>query len=204
MVSPPKFIRSIFSSVLWNIPTEEKILYLSFDDGPNPKTTPWIVNELKKYNALGTFFCIGENMDKYPDMIKLLVDNKHTVSSHGYHHLNGWFSNTEKYVFNCIKGIELTDNKLFRPPYGKLKLRQYFNLKNKVKLVLWDVLSYDFNASSTMECVNNIISNSTKGSIIVFHENDKSENIMKEALSQILLYYSEKGFVFKNIPRKSC
>jgi peptidoglycan/xylan/chitin deacetylase (PgdA/CDA1 family) len=204
MVSPPKFIRSIFSSVLWNIHTEEKVLYLTFDDGPNPKTTPWIVDELKKYNAFGTFFCVGENMKKYPDMIKLLNQNKHTVSSHGYYHINGWFSNTKKYVDNCLKGVELTNNNLFRPPHGKLKLSQYYKLKNKVKLVLWDVLSYDFNASSANDCVNNIITHSKKGSIIVFHENEKSENTMKESLSQILLHYSKKGFVFKNISKNIC
>ncbi len=215
------FIKKIFPNYTWSIPNNENQIYLTFDDGPTPNITEWVLQELEKYNAKATFFCIGDNIEKHPAIFKKIIHDRHSVGNHTFNHLNGWESSTEKYLENvnlCQKALEVgswklegrtlkptpesfRDCELFRPPYGKIKASQSKKLRQSgYKIIMWDVLSADFDTTITPErCLQNVISNAKQGSIIVFHDSLKAFPNLEYTLPKVLKILTEKGFSFKPI-----
>src|SRR6185369_9871930 len=171
-VKTPWLIRTIYSFYTWRIATSEKNLFLSFDDGPHPEATVFVLNELKKYEALATFFCIGKNVLAYPDIYKRILDEGHSVGNHTQNHLNGWKTPNDIYMKDIAEAANHIDSNLFRPPYGRISLFQAKNLRaamkgRKVKVIMWDVLSADFDSGITNEdCLQNVVFHSRPGSII--------------------------------------
>lgn len=198
----PKLIQRLFPKYIWKKASLSKTIYLTFDDGPTPKITQWTLDLLKKYNAKATFFCIGDNIKKYPNIFKSVLNDGHTIGNHTFNHLKGWHTDTNSYVENAEKAQQLIDpnNKhLFRPPFGKIKRKQANQLiKRGYKIVMWSVISYDWEVKVTPEqCLQNVIKNSASGSIIVFHDSIKASKNMQYALPKVLEYFSKKGYQFK-------
>jgi len=204
-----KLGRLLAPSLLWNMPRNTNSIYLSFDDGPHPEITPWVLNILKEHDAKATFFCVGENILKYPKVFQQLISEGHSVGNHTHNHLKGWKTSTPIYVENTVKAEAAIskyseirkDKKLFRPPYGKIKPSQARRLKQlDYRIVMWDALSADFDPSITAEeCYNNVIENTKAGSIVVFHDSEKASEKLKSVLPRILELYTNKGFKFKRL-----
>ncbi len=200
-------IKKLFSNYVWDIANRENKVYLTFDDGPTPAITEWTLEQLKNYNAKATFFCIGDNIRKYPEIFLKVIQEEHSIGNHTFNHLNGWKTSTQNYIENAelyeIEHSKLnTDqNKLFRPPYGKIKLSQSKTLRKLgYKIIMWDVLSEDFNQEITPEkCFENVIKNVTSGSIIVFHDSQKAFRNLEYTLPRTLAFLKEKGFVCERI-----
>ena len=202
-----KLGRILAPSLLWNMPRNTNSIYLSFDDGPHPEITPWVLNVLKNHNAKATFFCVGENIVKFPKVFQQLISEGHSVGNHTHNHLKGWETSTSNYLENtriaeaAISKYSETTNRerLFRPPYGKIKPSQIKGLKQlDYRIVMWDSLSADFDVTLTEEdCFQNVIENTKAGSIIVFHDSEKASEKMKTLLPRVLEYYINKGFTFK-------
>ena len=196
----PDFIKNIYHSLEWKINTSEKKIYLTFDDGPHPEITPWIIDELNKFNAKATFFCVGENVKKFSDTYDLILQNGHTTGNHTYNHLNGWFTSTINYIKNVKNCSQVVKSNLFRPPYGKLTRTQIKHLNKYYRIIMWSNLSCDFDLNADKEkCLSNLLKNSNSGSIIVFHDSEKAKEKMQFMLPQVLKFFSEKGFEFKAI-----
>ncbi len=192
--------QSLLRSLIWSIKTPGKEIFLTFDDGPIPIITPWVVDELKKYNAKATFFCVGDNVKKHPEIYQLLLDNGHRVGNHTMNHLNGWKNFNKTYFENIAAAEKYITSDLFRPPYGKIKPTQIFRLKKKYKLIMWDVLTGDYNESKTgEECLNKIKKNVKSGSIIVFHDSIKAEKRLRYALPKCLEFLKTEGYTFSAI-----
>lgn len=205
----PGFIKTLFPNFVWNINTKDKEIYLTFDDGPTPEVTPWVLQILKDYNAKATFFCIGNNVISYPEIFQNILDGGHTYGNHTHSHLKGWKTKTKIYlddIKKCedilsskIQNSEFRIQKLYRPPYGKFKTKQSKSLqKMGYTIILWDVLSYDWDISVSEErCLNNVISTAKEGSIVVLHDSVKAYKNLNYVLPKILEYYTNKGFEFK-------
>ena len=197
--------KKFFSSYVWNIPTDENVVYLTFDDGPHPTITPWVLDQLKQFNAKATFFCIGNNVGKHPDVYRKILDEGHVTGNHTYNHLNGWKTDDKKYIDDIAAAAQLVKSNLFRPPYGKIKVRQSKKIgdvlqTNNPKIIMWDVLSADFDSSfSPEQCLNNVLENVSAGSIIVFHDSDKAFTNLEYALPKMLKSLKDAGFAFKKI-----
>ncbi|WP_223551453.1 polysaccharide deacetylase family protein [Aestuariivivens sp. NBU2969] len=213
-VKIPLVVKKMFPNYIWSIPTNKKTLYLTFDDGPTPEITQWTLNTLKTFNAKATFFCIGSNIEKHPNIFQNILNEGHSIGNHTHNHLKGWNTKTKTYLENvelcqAVLKSQITNYKLqitnssiynlFRPPYGKMKPKQGKALLNlKFKIVMWDVLSFDWDKTVTKEdCLNNIISKATDGSIIVFHDSVKAAKNMQYALPKVLEHFSESGYEFK-------
>jgi|TARA_B110000285_G_scaffold135112_1_gene151405 peptidoglycan/xylan/chitin deacetylase (PgdA/CDA1 family) len=196
----PKFIQRLFPSYFFSIPTTEKVIYLTFDDGPIPEVTPWVLEQLAAYNAKATFFMIGDNVRKYPEVYQQVIDGNHAIGNHTFNHLNGWKTDNETYFENVQKCAETIDTKLFRPPYGKLKPSQAKYLRKQYKIILWEILSGDFDKNISSErCLENVLNNTKNGSIIVFHDSLKAEKHLRFVLPKILKHFHKKGFQFQLI-----
>lgn len=197
------WLKALYPSFVWNMNRGERTIYLTFDDGPHPTATPFVLNELKKYNAKATFFCIGKNVEEYLEIYKKIIDEGHAIGNHTYNHLNGWNTNNDSYLQNIDKATEHIKSNLFRPPYGRIKKSQAKQLKTthpNFKIVMWDVLSADFDTNiSTKQCFDNVIKNTQPGSIIVFHDSTKALDKMSNTLPKVLQYFSNKNFTFKAI-----
>jgi peptidoglycan/xylan/chitin deacetylase (PgdA/CDA1 family) len=203
-VKTNKLIKTLFSKWIWDIPSKEKVVYLTFDDGPTPKVTPWVLDELNKYNFKATFFCIGDNIRKYPEIFKKIISEGHTVGNHTFNHFNGWKTSTQNYINNtelCQEIIDenrnySSDSKIFRPPYGKIKTAQSRALlKMGYKIIMWDVLSADFDEKiSNEECLNNVIMNLRPGSIVVFHDSVKAFEKLQYVLPSTLQYLQDNNY----------
>jgi peptidoglycan/xylan/chitin deacetylase (PgdA/CDA1 family) len=232
----------LYPSLLWSLPSKQKTLYLTFDDGPIPEVTPWVLTLLKEYHAKATFFCIGENIVKHPEIFDQVIAEGHHIGNHTFNHLNGWKTPISTYIENVekaediicekheirnksqrsrIKNIEERKEKkdfrsenieyrkkikdenirLFRPPYGKVTPKQIKFLQQQgYKIVMWEVISGDFDAKLSAEnCLNNVIKYSKPGSIVVFHDSIKASEKLKEVLPKVLEYYFQRGFEFKAI-----
>jgi len=202
-IKTPNPVKLIFKNWVWSFSSKEKNLYLTFDDGPTPEITNWTLDQLDKYNAKATFFCIGKNVEQHPTIFKNIIEREHTVGNHTHNHLNGYNKKKSTYIQNVEAAEKHLTNtsKLFRPPYGKLKLAQSKKLRKKgYKIIMWDVLSADFDLSITPEkCLKNVIGNVENGSIIVFHDSVKAHEKLQYVLPIILEYYTEKGYQFKAI-----
>ena len=198
LVKTPKFIQSLFPNFTWKIPTQEKILYLTFDDGPLPDVTPWVLEQLEKFNAKATFFCVGDNIRKYTEIFQQVVEAGHAVGNHTFNHLNGWAADNIPFFHNVRRCARLVRSDLFRPPYGRLKPKQSQFLQRHYRIVMWDVLSGDFDPKiSSTQCFHNVINNADNGSIVVFHDSTKAWDKLRSVLPDILQYYTEKGFRFE-------
>lgn len=201
-VKTPWLLRKIYAGCLWHIDTDRKVLYLSFDDGPHAVATPFILDELKKYNARATFFCIGKNVVAEPKLYRRILDEGHRVGNHTYNHVNGWKTADDIYFKDIGQAAAHIDTNLFRPPYGRASHFQLSNIRSffKYTIVMWDVLSGDFDISSTGEkCAVNVIANARAGSIIIFHDSEKAFDRMHIALPKVLQHFSEQGYVFEAI-----
>lgn len=202
----PDFVKSLFPQFLWHVPDDEKVLYLTFDDGPTPEITDWVLNCLNNYNAKATFFCIGKNIDNHPQIFNKVIAKGHAVGNHTYNHLKGWKTRSKLYLSDVAKAQDLIQeksaSKLFRPPYGKFKSSQARKLLNLgYTIVLWEVLSYDWDQSvSPDKCFNNVISKARNGSIIVMHDSVKASNNLIYALPRILNHFTQQGYTFKALP----
>ena len=200
LIKTPTLIQFFFPSLLWSKKRDKKILYLTFDDGPYNMLSPFILDELKKYKAKATFFYLGSKAEKYPQLIKRCKDENHKIGNHTYSHPNGWKTKNNRYYQDIEKANKLLNSNLFRPPYGRIKPSQINHLKKYYKIIMWDILSWDFDKkTSPEECYNNIINNTKSGSIIVLHENEKSAKTVKEVLPKILSYFSSQGFKFEKL-----
>ena len=202
-VKTPWLLKKIYPECTWDIETEEKTLYLTFDDGPHPEATPYVLEELKKYNARATFFCIGKNVKQYFEVYKQTISGGHQPGNHTYHHLNGWKSKDKDYLEDIAEAAKIIDSNLFRPPYGKITKFQSKALGGErfnLKTIMWDVLSGDFDISIKPEnCYLNVINNAKPGSVIVFHDSLKALPAVKYTLPKVLEYFSERGFRFEVI-----
>lgn len=203
IIKTPSLIKLFFNNWVWSFSSKEKILYLTFDDGPTPEVTNWTLNQLQTHNAKATFFCIGKNAAKYPKIYEKIIADKHTIGNHTNNHLNGYKTTSVEYLKNIDTSEKNLRNKtnLFRPPYGKIKLSQAEKIRKKgYKIIMWDVLSADFDTTITSEdCLRNVIRNVKNGSIIVFHDSVKAEEKLKFVLPKILEFYTEKGYRFNAI-----
>jgi peptidoglycan/xylan/chitin deacetylase (PgdA/CDA1 family) len=204
-VKTNRIIKWIFPNYVWNIPNDEQKVFLTFDDGPTPEITEWVLEQLKKYNAKATFFCIGNNIEKYPEIFQKTIAEGHAIGNHTFNHLNGWKTSTEVYIENVklyeTQNPKLVTRNLFRPPYGKIKHSQSKILRKLgYKIIMWDVLSRDYDQSiSATQCLENVLSNIETGSIIVFHDSVKAEHNLKYVLPKTLEFLKEKGFVCDKI-----
>lgn len=198
LFNTPFFVHKVNPSRIWKMPADENKVYLTFDDGPTENITCWILDKLKEYNALASFFCVGDNLVKFPGTKMAMLAAGHTVANHSYNHINGFKTTVNEYVENVEKCEPLTQNLLFRPPYGKIKPAQTTALKQKgYKIIMWSVLTYDFLPGLDKNKSFKKITEHTKpGSIIVFHDNQKSEANMKYLLPRTLDWISEKGLGF--------
>ena len=197
----PMWVGKLFPDILWHINTEAKEIYLTFDDGPIPEVTHWVLEQLEQYNAQATFFMVGDNITKYQELFTEVINRQHTVGNHTFNHLNGWHTNDQTYVENISKAEELLNNnsaKLFRPPHGKLKWSQYLNIKKSFKIVMWDVLSGDFDTTLSKEkCLQSSISATVPGSVIVFHDSAKTVAQLEYVLPRYLEHFTALDFKFK-------
>lgn len=196
-------LKWIFRNQTWIVPTKNKTLYLTFDDGPIPEVTPWVLTVLKEHNIKATFFCIGDNVRKYPDVLEEVLKQGHVVGNHTFNHLKGWNYPTKKYVENVLLCTDFLpkNTTLFRPPYGKIKPKQSKVLRKLgYKIIMWDVLSVDYDSSIAAEiCVANVVNNVEEGSIIVFHDSVKAFKNLKIALPKSLEILKARGFNFETL-----
>ena len=203
LVKTPFLLKKLYPECIWEIETSEKILYLTFDDGPNPEATQYVLEELKKFNAQATFFCIGDNVKKHFDIYKKVIEDGHQPANHTFNHLNGWKVKDAVYLKNIAMAADLIDSKLFRPPYGRITKFQLKALKGagfNLTTIMWSVLSGDFDENLSGEnCYLNVINNAKAGSIVVFHDSLKSLTRLKYALPRVLEYFSSKEYRFKSI-----
>jgi peptidoglycan/xylan/chitin deacetylase (PgdA/CDA1 family) len=203
-IKPSFLIKSLFPNYIWTVPASTKTVYLTFDDGPIPEITEWVLDQLKSYEALATFFCIGENIQKHPMIFQKLINSDHALGNHTFNHLKGWNTSVKEYLKNallCERILQNKNEKLFRPPYGKIKSKQsQFLRKRGYKIIMWDVLSKDYDTTITPEeCLNNVISNVEPGSIIVFHDSIKAFKNLEYVLPKTLEYLKTEGYTMGKI-----
>ncbi|MBL7681881.1 MAG: polysaccharide deacetylase family protein [Flavipsychrobacter sp.] len=199
--------RFFYCHLNWKMPQEAKpSVYLTFDDGPHPTITPFVLEQLQQYDAKATFFCIGKNVAQHTDIYKRTIAEGHTVGNHTHNHMNGWFTKTETYLQNTEQAAKLIKSKLFRPPYGRIKRSQANRLMRQkpfYNIYMWDVLSADFDTTLAPEqCLANVLGNIEPGSIVVFHDSEKAWDRMSFALPKVLAYCKEKGWDMKALPQQ--
>lgn len=203
-VKTPWLLKKIYDYGVWSLPTSDKKVYLTFDDGPHPVVTPFVLEQLATYNAKATFFCIGKNVVAHPDILQQVIAKGHRVGNHTQNHLNGWKTNDADYIENIRQAKQHIDAGIFRPPYGRIKKSQV-KLMGKhfpeIKIILWDVLSGDFDVSiDADQCIKNVLNHTSPGSIIVFHDSEKAFPRLQHALPVILEKLFANGYVFELIP----
>ena len=221
----PFFLPKFYPSLLWRVPTENKELYLTFDDGPVDGPTEFVLEELKRFNAKATFFCIGDNVRKHPDVFEKVIAGGHAIGNHTFNHLKGWSTPLQRYLENVkeceaqfkVAGYQFpvegetppasslpprvsTNVQYFRPPYGRITTKQIGALKDQYRIVMWDVLTYDYSKNiSRQNCLNGSINAARAGSIIVFHDSLKAERNLTHVLPKFLEHFASKGYEFKSL-----
>lgn len=198
---PPLVYRLLFPGGYWRLPAKnEKVIYLTFDDGPIPEITPWVLDVLDTYNVKATFFCVGDNVRKYPDVYQEVLNRGHRVGNHTYNHIQGIKTLTRNYIANTEKAAQYIDSHLFRPPHGHLRLPQIWKLRRNYRIILWDLVTRDYSKKLNPEQVlNKVKKYARNGSIVVFHDSLKAEINMKYALPLAIEWLKEQGYVFKTI-----
>jgi peptidoglycan-N-acetylglucosamine deacetylase len=193
----PAVFRPLFGDVLWRVKTAEKKIYLTFDDGPVPEVTPAVLEILTRYGWKATFFCVGENVYRYPAVYQQIVDEGHQVGNHTYNHLKGWDSGLKSYVDNVNKASELIHSSLFRPPHGRIGFRQLNVLRKNYRIVMWDVITADYDARKTPEGVLHIVrTNIRPGSVVVFHDSLKARDRVLNVLPQAIEFWESEGYTW--------
>ncbi len=194
-------IKRLFSNYIWELPNGENKVYLTFDDGPTPELTEWVLAQLKAYDVKASFFCIGDNIRKYPEIFQKTIAEGHAIGNHTFNHLNGWKTGTEEYIENAMRGKAIIEEHivaapLFRPPYGKIKNSQAKILKQLgYSIIMWDVISVDYDATVSKEdCLDNVLRNIKPGSIVVFHDSVKAFKNLEYVLPKTLAYLKERGY----------
>lgn len=213
-VKTPTYIKRAFPRLMWDYSTEERALYLTFDDGPTPGVTDWTLDLLDQYEAKGTFFCIGKNIELHPDLYRRILVEGHGVGNHTYNHLNGWKTKTGEYLANIEQARrvmqaaipeslgETVESGLFRPPYGKIRpIQADLLMQAGYQIVMWSVVAKDWDQSlPRAKCLDHVIKNAKSGDIVVLHDSVKASEQLKFVLPAVLDYFSERGYVFKRIP----
>ena len=199
-VKTPHIITLIYKSLIWKIPGKEKVIYLTFDDGPDKNVTPQILEILKKYNAKATFFCIGKKAEGNPEIIQQIISSGHAIGNHSYDHIKSRFAKSADFINNIEKCNTFLGSKLLRPPYGRISFKQIRSLKNKYKIILWSVMPGDFDKKVTKErCLARSLKHTKSGTIIVYHDNLIAKRKVLYVLPEYLEPFTKKGFVFKAI-----
>jgi peptidoglycan-N-acetylglucosamine deacetylase len=200
LVNIPKFISWFTPNLVWHKKTNEKIVYLTFDDGPHPTITKFVLDTLQEYNAKATFFCIGNNVDKYPNTLNDILEQGHAIGNHTYNHVKGSSTSVKDYIDDIKAASKNINSNLFRPPYGSITKKQISAIKTELphfSIVMYSVLSGDFDKKNSGEnCAKNVIANAKPGSIIVFHDSEKAEQNLQYSLPKVLAYLKQKGFSF--------
>lgn len=199
----PRFFTALFKNAVWRMDEYKRVVYLTFDDGPVPGITPWVLDLLEKEDIKATFFCVGENVMKYPEVYQQILDAGHSVGNHTFNHLKGIKNSDKHYFSNIDKAGNYIDSDLFRPPHGLLKASQYNYLKTRYRIIMWDLISCDYDRSYKPEkVISNVVDYVRSGSIITFHDSEKAKvNIMK-ALPASIRWMKEQGYRFEAIPYK--
>lgn len=197
-VRPFFFLPYLFPSATWRKEKNKNNIYLTFDDGPIPEITPWILDCLKEKDVKACFFCVGDNVRKYPELYQRILDEGHQVGNHTFNHLKGWDQEDSNYLDNIAQCRTLVDSQLFRPPYGRLKKSQLSKVSKDYEVIMWDVLTGDYDKRiSPVQCLNNAVNYSRAGSIIVFHDNIKAIANLQYALPRTIDQLRAKGFQFQ-------
>lgn len=198
MVHAPKIIRSLFKGFTWSFSGKEKDLYLTFDDGPVPSVTPWVLDTLAEYGAKATFFCIGRNCAQHPELLARIREEGHSIGNHTYDHIRGLRTSTRGYLRNVLQCQELTGTRLFRPPYLSISRAQFAAVRKRFDVVLCDVLSGDFDTTiDGARCWRNVLTNVRPGSIVIFHDSLKGEERLRYALPRTLVHFTKLGYRFR-------
>ena len=196
-VKTPSIAKYLYPSLVWKKNTEQKKIWITFDDGPDEKVTPFLVNLLGKFNIKATFFIIGSRAKKHPELVKLIINNGHKIGNHSFSHLSGYSTKNNKYLQDVEQAKKHIDSDIFRPPYGKITPSQIKNLKKDFKIIMWDIMSWDFKENiSSNKIFRNVMDNVESGSIILFHNNLKSYKNLKKSLELILEKLKEQEYQF--------
>ncbi len=196
----PSLLASLTKNLIWSVKTDKREIFLTFDDGPIPVVTPWVLEILKQYNAKATFFCVGDNVKKNSSVYDQVKAEGHKIGNHTMNHLNGWTNFNKTYFENIQKCNDLIHSDLFRPPYGKIKPTQINYLKKNYKIIMWDVLSKDYDEDLTgIQCFDRVKKNCKPGSIIVFHDSLKAEKRLRYALPKSLEFLRNEGYTFSTL-----
>ncbi|QJD94960.1 polysaccharide deacetylase family protein [Mucilaginibacter robiniae] len=200
LVKTPWLLKKLYPQLTWNQSRAEKVIYITFDDGPIPVVTPFVLKTLQQHNALATFFCIGDNVQKHPAIFKQVQEAGHAIGNHTFNHLKGWETEDKVYIDNFEQADQMLQTNLFRPPYGRIKrsqIKQLQVLKPSLNLIMWDVLSGDFDlALKPDQCLQNVLKHTENGSIIVFHDSLKAFNRLEYVLPKALEVWSKAGYSF--------
>ena len=187
LFNPPSILKKIYPSAIWSFPKEEDSLFLTFDDGPCPEVTPWVLDTLDRFNAKATFFCIGKNVELYPDLFKEILRRGHSVGNHTYSHIAGWRKPLHDYIQDVDIANDLINSNLYRPPYAKITVSQTNMLSLRYKIVMWNILSRDYNRKlSRRKCLKNVVPHLHPGAIVVFHDSKKAAKNLWYALPKTL------------------
>jgi peptidoglycan-N-acetylglucosamine deacetylase len=200
LLQPKRAFRVLYPKAVWKVKTSSPTLHLTFDDGPIPGLTEWILDTLKHYDIKATFFCVGENIEKNRTIFNRIISDGHTVANHTFNHIKGFKTKTSDYMININKCEPYTNSKLFRPPYGQLKKSQYKALIDcGYKIIMWDVISYDYENIHPEECLKNVVKNAKSGSIVLFHDNIKAEKNIRYALPKTIEYFLKLNYGFSKL-----
>lgn len=201
LLQPNRLVRKIYPQALWHLPRTDKTIYLTFDDGPVPGLTEWVLDELNRFDAKATFFCVGDNILRHRATYNRILEEGHLAANHTMHHVRGTGTTLYSYMKEVQECSALVGNKIFRPPYGQMRRSQYHALRRSgYQVVLWDVISYDYENISAGLCTKNVLQRCKPGSIVLFHDNVKAERNLRAALPQLLETFSMKGYRFKCLP----
>ena len=200
MIKREHIAAKVFRDLIWHFVGKDQELFLTFDDGPDPDITPWVLSVLKDFNAKATFFCIGNKVEKHPGIYQQILNDGHSVGNHTYSHIKGWSTASKDYLEDVSKAENFIKSNLFRPPYGRIRPHQLRKIKKDYKIIMWDVLCRDYDEKvSNKECLDNAIEYAESGSIVVFHDTPQAESNLRYVLPKVLKHFTDEGFVFNSI-----
>lgn len=194
----PDIVKFLWKDVVWRMNPAEKVIYLTFDDGPNPQITPQVLDILDEHGVKATFFCVGDNVRKYPDTFSEVTSRGHAVGNHTFNHIKGFKFSTADYVANVQKASEYIESRILRPPHGQIKFSQVRALKKNYKIIMWDLITFDYDKNVTPEQISRIVKKQTRnGSIVVFHDSLKAERNVLNTLPVALSFWKNQGYDFR-------